>query len=379
MQKCIRCHKDMEETPFCPWCGSSQAQQAQRQKKRRGNGQGSIFKRKGKKDWTVKITEIYYVDENGKKKQRQSEHSGFKTKAEAEKFCALYYENIANKAKCRSLEYYWSLFRDEELTTLSETRQRIYHKAWERLKPLHAIPVDRLTIEEMRACVSAPGLSYYPAKAIKTLLSQAFHLAHAEGFADPTILQHIHLPKLEEESRDPFSPDELKALWAAYEAGVPNADIPLIMIYTGMMPGELLRLTRESIDFTTRQIVGIGLKTKARRKLSILFPGIVEPLLRDRCQNLGAGEKLINLAGKAFYRAYYSALDQAGVRPLAPYSCRHTTGTALGITENVAPQTIQRILRWQKGTSSKIMDVYITPSDSDAKEALERMAANRNG
>ena len=57
-------------------------------------------------------------------------------------------------------------------------------------------------------------------------------------------------------------------------------------------------------------------------------------------------------------------------RHLTPYSCRHTTATVLAIHENVAPQTLQRIMRWK---STRMMDRYVTPSDTDARKAVNKI------
>ena len=60
------------------------------------------------------------------------------------------------------------------------------------------------------------------------------------------------------------------------------------------------------------------------------------------------------------------ALEAAGCRRLEPYCCRHSTATRLAITENIAPQTIQRIMRW---STSRMLDRYTHPDTSDIHDA----------
>ena len=71
-----------------------------------------------------------------------------------------------------------------------------------------------------------------------------------------------------------------------------------------------------------------------------------------------------------FYALYYDALTRAGCRRLTPYSCRHTTATALAVTENIAPQTVRKIMRW---STTKMLDRYAHPSDTDAAAAVESL------
>ena len=73
---------------------------------------------------------------------------------------------------------------------------------------------------------------------------------------------------------------------------------------------------------------------------------------------------------ETWYAHYYSALDAAGCRRLSPYSCRHTTATALTITEGIAPQTIKRVMRW---SSTRMMDRYVHPSHQDALDAVDTL------
>ena len=76
----------------------------------------------------------------------------------------------------------------------------------------------------------------------------------------------------------------------------------------------------------------------------------------------------------ALFVPYYAALDAAGCKRREPYCCRHTTATALAIDENVAPQTVQRIMRW---ASTRMLDRYAHPDDAHALEAIESLTKNK--
>ncbi len=100
------------------------------------------------------------------------------------------------------------------------------------------------------------------------------------------------------------------------------------------------------------------------------MPDDIIPVLDDvisRADN----DLLFDMHKETFYKRFYQALTDAGIkRKLSPYSCRHTTATVLAVHENVAPQTLQRVMRWK---STRMMDRYVTPSDQDARTAVNRI------
>ena len=122
-------------------------------------------------------------------------------------------------------------------------------------------------------------------------------------------------------------------------------------------------------DLIPDKIIGVGLKTETRKKKAVLLPDDIVPVLEDIIQQKDG--LLFDMSENKFYEIYYQALKDAGIsRHLTPYSCRHTTATVLAVHENVAPQTLQRIMRWK---STKMMDRYVTPSDQDARKAVNKI------
>jgi integrase len=137
-----------------------------------------------------------------------------------------------------------------------------------------------------------------------------------------------------------------------------------------MMTAEMRLLERSMIHWDTQEIIGAGKKTNVRKNSSILIPDDIVPVLQDVASQ-ATGELLFPMGEEDFYDVYYKALTDAGVtRHLSPYSCRHTTATALTVNANIAPQTVQRIMRW---SSTKMMDRYVHPGETDARTAINRL------
>lgn len=361
---CKKCSNEIQESWIaCPYCGKVLKKKKPAQK--RGNKQGSVYKRGD--TWTARVTlETYTKD--GKVYQKRASKGGFATRTEAMAYLGKLTEGDVDRTP--TLQRYWETFRDGHMQALSESKRSAYRTAWKRLEPIAMRQIGKLTVSELQTLINDECETYYPARDVRVLLSHLYKLAAVEGKVNAHLPELLTIPRLEEVPRDPFTPEEQADLWKAYEEGCAEAAYPLILIYTGMMPGELQRLTTEMVDLPHKAIVGVGLKTKARKTQSVLLPSAVLPLLQALMEGKAPKDRLVPLDKKRFYAAYYKALEQAGVRPLTPYSCRHTTATALAITENIAPQTVRRVMRW---SNSRMLDRYAHPSDADARAAVEAL------
>lgn len=363
---CARCSREIpDDARLCCYCGRVYERKAPR--RTRANGEGYIRPRGN--TWQLEITTGWLERPGKRPKQLITTKGGFRTKSEA----AAYLETLkAKNTKPKLapfLEAYWSTYSRGELEKLSDSKAMAYGIAWKKLKPLHRLRVDQITVQDLRAAVADACPTYYTARDCKQLLKNLYKLAGAEGWVSKDLPDYIILPEKDEKQREPFTPDEQRALWASYEAGSQDAALPLIMIYTGMMPGELQQLRPEMIDWDAHQITGAGMKTRVRRESPIWIPDGLVPVLRDLiAASTSASGYILPRNEAAFYSRYYAALERAGVRRLEPYSCRHTTATALAIDQGIAPQTVQRIMRW---SSTRMLDRYAHPDDAAALAGVQ--------
>ena len=366
---CPRCSREIpDDAVLCCYCGRSIVKKGAARKHQRGNGTGTAFKRG--KSWTAIYTVGWRRDDEGVNHQIRITKGGFKTKNEALAYCSVL-KNQGKKSTCPTLLHYWELYRDHEYTKLSDSKQMSYKIAWKKLESLQYRLVDSLTVQDLRDIVAEKAPTYYPAHDMKTVLSHLFKLAGADRWVDKDLPDYIILPDLNEKERTPFSEEEQAALWRIYDAGDRRAAIPLIMIYTGMMPGEMQGLKLDMIDIDRQRIVGGSIKTKVRRASPIYLPDTIIPVLIEEMQASTSKKGYVWVRNEdKFYENYYAVLEAAGCRRLEPYSCRHTTATALAISEGVAPQTIKKIMRW---STTKMLDKYAHPDDADAMEALNKL------
>lgn len=368
---CPRCSREIPyDAMLCCYCGRTIVKKPPARVHQRGNGSGTAWKRG--KTWTAVATVKYFVDDDGKKHLIRKTKSGFKTRNEALEYCKVLKTGKANGEKrIMTLEEYWNLYKNGDLLKLSASKQSAYKTAWKKCKSIMYTPVNLLTVADLRKIVNDNAHSYYTARDMKVLLNHLFYLAAADRAADKDLPGFILLPDLEEKERQPFTLEEQAALWRVYDEGDRRAAIPLIMIYTGMMPGEIQNLKLDMIDIDSQRISGVGMKTKIRKSSPVYLPDTIIPILVDEMQRSTSKSGYVwPRSEDKFYENYYAVLEAAGCRRLEPYSCRHTTATALAITENIAPQTIKKVMRW---STTKMLDKYAHPQDDDALAAVNAL------
>lgn len=347
---------------FCPFCGRA-VYNTQKYKKR-GNGQGTVFKRGS--SWTAQTSAYSYIDDNGDLKRKRKTKGGFKTKKEA----LAYLESLreAETKKMPTLLDLYLVWKENEYEKLSKDKKSAYRKARERIEPIIGRKIDSLTTADLQDVINKNSKSYYTARDMKTLLSHLYNRACADQFVPTNLTKYIVLPKLEEQEPNPFTGTEVKTMWSAWESGDTFVGYLLVMIYSGMMPGELLSCEKSMIDFDRCEIYGCGKKTKTRKSSPIVFADIVKPVILKLCDS--DGEKLYQKREDEFYAEYHEATKRIGIRDLPPYSCRHTTGTEVAKLNINAPN-IQKIMRHAKITTSQR---YIHLGADEAHNALNSMA-----
>ncbi|MGN0964329.1 MAG: tyrosine-type recombinase/integrase [Dysosmobacter sp.] len=339
---------------------------------KRGNGQGTARKRG--KSWTA-IWTLGTVVEDGRLRQIRQTKGGFKTKTEALSYAANPPTETSDR-KVPTLQDYWEIWSSTSLPKLSKSKQTAYKIAKKKVERIMLLPVDKLSIKILQDAVDAKAPTYYPAKDIKAVLGQLYKRAVAEGWVTTNLADYIELPPLEEEELQPFNEKELRSFWDAYGKGDEFVGFILLMIYTGMMPGELMQMKKDMIDWDAREIRGCGLKTKKRKDTPIVFPEIIAPVLLDLCQRSKSRiGNVLCMNRDRFYPAFHDALARCGVRDLKPYSCRHTTATALALG-NIAPSVIQEVMRHTKFSTTQR---YIHPDMAAAHAAINSLDKGSSG
>lgn len=368
---CPKCKSEIpSDSVFCNHCGKKlTANQKKASVKIRGNGQGTAFRRG--KTWTACVTMAWKLpnDPSKPKKPIRKTKGGFPTKKEALAYCpTLLSGGVEKKTEAPRLSDYWKTYSEGNMLKIAKGTQSAYRTAWKRLKPVHDVRVDAITVDLLQKTIDDAHTTFDPAKDCKDLLSNLFKLAAADRFVVKDLPSFIALPEHEEKERIPFTKEEQVLLWKAYDNGDIRAAVPLLMIATGMMPGELQLLKVDSIDLEKRIILRSGLKTKIRKRTPVVLSDAILPVVKDLVEHAMPSGYVWKRNEKIWYENYYAVLKESGCRKLTPYSCRHTCANNLSIDKNIPPQTIRKVMRW---STVKMLDHYTHPSVEDALAAVD--------
>jgi integrase len=327
-----KCKAEIAETPFCPLCGTKQEAQAHKPKAR-GNGTGSVYKRG--ETWVAAVV-VGKKKVDGKLRQIRKKKGGFKTKKEAVAYLSdLLNGTAAEAARAVTLDSLWESYKNGPFKKLGANTQSHYRTARNRMDEIFFTDIRLLKIDDLQRCVDKNAKTYEPAKDMVSVLSQCYKWAMAEQVVSVNLSKFITLPDNNPEEGVPFNETEINNLWEHYGKGDKVAGYALLMIYSGMMPGELIKAEKNMIDWDKQIIVGAGLKTKKRRSTPIVIADFMLPVLRDLC-DYSTTEKLCYTSRDKFYAAFREMLPRCGCRPIV------TTRTASRTRAASVPTGIER-------------------------------------
>lgn len=355
---CRKCKADVPDAPFCCQCGAKQQEVTKRSK--RGNGQGYVWKRG--KSWYAQIT-LYSYKENDKRRQKRKTKGGFSTKKDAIEYLTTL-KLSDTKAAPKLIDLYAD-FETHDLPALSKSKRSGYKKARERIDALMGIRIDDLTLRQMQNVIDETCDSFYKARDCKNLLSKLYQKAMPDQYVTQNLSTFISIPVNEESEPVPFTTEEVDKMWAAFADGELFVGYLLLMIYSGMMPGELFACRKDMIDLDKCEIYGCGKKTKTRKQNAIVFADCVRPVVEELIA-WKDDDKLVNVHETLWYAEYHEVVKKLGIRDLPPYSCRHTTGTEAA-RQNLNAAIVQKIMRHAKITTSQR---YIHLGTEDAHKGV---------
>ena len=338
---CIKCSAEIPDgSIYCNICGTKQDKPT-RNVKKRGNGQGTVWKRPSG-TWAAQVTLGYYI-KDGKRKRKTAQKYGFKTKKDAVAYIqALYTAPV--KPKVITLSELWERFQSD-LSALSASNRSAYRKAWKRIESAVAYrTIDTLTVSELQELVDSSAETYDTRKDIKFLLSHFYKIAIRDDFFDKNRSEYIKLPVRKVAERQIFTADEIKKMWDDFESSPSSIIAGMItMLYTGMRPGELLKAHTENVHLDEHYLTG-GIKTTKGKNRKIIIPDKLVPVIEYLLQNARNGKLLYYNPPNEFYSAWKQARSRLEIREaLSPYCCRHTYITNLTALK-VSPAMLQELV-----------------------------------
>lgn len=292
---------------------------------RNTNGYGSVIKLSGKRrrPYAVRITSGW-TDEGRQKFKYISYHQ---KKSEALLALAEFNRNPhdIDAARITFAEVYerWS---EKEFRTLSDSTVKGYRTAYKYCSSLYGKVFKEIRKDHLQAVIDsieAPSM----AELTKFLFLKSYRYAIENDIVEKDYSQFVKLPKKPAaKKKKPFTDAEINCLWENVYS-IRNADIVLILLYTGMRIGELLNMKKEDIHLEKRYMIG-GSKTEAGKNRIIPLHRRIVPLIEKRMES-NSSWLIINKRGSRmnyspFMKYHWPNVMEDIRADHSPHDTRHT-------------------------------------------------------
>lgn len=335
-----KCGKEIPEgSAYCLYCGVSQAAK-ERKPKSRGNGTGTVYQR-GKK-YVAEVTLYYYIGDDGNLHRKKATKT-FERKKDAVDYLPTL-AGTSDKAGITFEQLHNEFLESRKYQKLSKSQKDKLGYAWKRLAALHRKPISETGVDDMQTVINRMTNTYYPARDMRDMLSHLYKLAMKKEICTYNKTENLELPELKKKQREAFDDLEVQRFWKDFnelnDIGQrlhPFTGYILILLYTGMRPGELFDILLKNIYLDERYMIG-GNKTEAGTNRRIPIATKIVPIIRELMHS--RRRKLLEMNEDNFYAAYWETVERVGVRHLVPYTCRHTYFTRLASKSTIAPAVI---------------------------------------
>lgn len=356
---CKKCKQEIPDwSVFCNLCGAKQLRE--RSVKKRGNGQGTVYKDTNGK-WVAEYT-IGWDEENGTLSRRKRRKRGFATKNEAIAYLPNLKQDLPQQdmnVKFKDLYKKWLDGHTEKVTT---STINCYKSAYKYFSTLYYVEISKIRTEHLQKCIDECPHGKRTKENMKALGTSLWRYAMQLDIVDRNYAEYIYIHKEEKAEKIAFSKEQLDKMWANVDM-VPNIKYVLLLCYTGMRLSEMLGALTANYNQEDGYFV-TGVKTEAGKNRIITISPKIKPFFAD----FAHGKSLFtDLSAKKFRNELYypalqaldlDALDEKGDHIYTPHCCRHTFATLM---KNVdAPPTDKQKLI---GHSKFEMTAHYTHTD----------------
>lgn len=330
------------------------------------NGYGSVSKLSGKRrnPYRVRIT-IGRDETTGQYIQKALGY--YHTKKEALEALAAYnadpYDLTSEKLTFAQVYERWS---ESYFPKLSASAQGTHKVAYKHCVPLYNLPMVEIRLFHLQGLIDTCGLNYPSRERIKNLCQMLFAYAIRYEVVKENPAQYIDLGAKEEKEaiHKPFTPEELDILWNHLD--VPWVDTILILCYTGMRYGELLKMRTEDVHLYDRYMIG-GSKTDAGKNRIIPIHHRIVPLI-ERYYTPDRKTLLPNMGQSTYRMRFAKAVEECDLPPHLTHDCRHTFASRM----DAAGANIRAIKAIMGHTGGDVTDkVYIHKALEDLLKNVE--------
>lgn len=325
--KCVKCSKEIPDNSiFCLYCGKKQVSTPKLKKtkaKRRRKGSGCISAKKNCNKFEAKFKGVYI--------------GTYSSYDEAEAALMKYKLNDAenNDYFNYTVKKVFECWESETFEKLSLEVQKQYKSIFNNyFKPIHSKKMRDIKTVHFQNIINYTSelYGYDICAKIRTVARGLCEQAMKNDIIDKNYGALLSLPPKQKPQKSIFNKEQIKILWK--NKNIFEVKIILILLYTGIRPGELFTTKTENIYISERYFI-TGIKTEAGKNRPVPIADCIVPLFREIYNLALQNGKKVLLKGiftqeqfgkKLFHKALFECgiIDSVDDRTFTPYSCRHT-------------------------------------------------------
>ena len=295
----------------------------QRRKRRRNHmpkGMGTVYEKKDKDRYgnytKRKKPWVWYL---------KGKYMGsYATREEAELEARLYARDHKESDDI-TFSQLWELWQDQRADTISPHTVKNYESKYRTYcKPLYDKPYKSLRPKDFLDVINAPNVSNGTKNNTIKFLRALDRFADELDIINKKYTKNIKMFKKDKKRENvPFSEKEIRYLWEHLD--IQDVDLVLIMIYTGLRPGELPKVKLK--DIHEDYFITAGSKTDAGKNRYVPIHPRIKDLIKKRV-SLAKKDTLLNYQYNQMRERFQNLMEKLGwVHHL--HECRHTFITRL--------------------------------------------------
>lgn len=304
------------------------------------NGYGGVVNlgKKRRKPFAIRVTDGYKINkQTGKVTQKYKYIDYFESRREAMIALAEYnkdpYDVDARKLTFEEVFTYFlkEEFPTDDLIEKEQIRKNGYNAAFSHAERLHNMKFVDIRKAHMQDVIDNCDKGHSTKRKIKTLFNRLYNFARDNDWIDKNYSSSVTIPESKRKTtRRPFTEEEINQVWESIHS-IEFADTALIMIYTGLRPGELLGIENENIFLEDRYMIG-GMKTEAGTDRIIPIHKKIKPLIENRMSDhkyLVLSPKNSKMSYSTFLKHRWNPLMDKLKMDHKPHNARHTFATLM--------------------------------------------------
>lgn len=217
------------------------------------SGYGGVAKLPGKRrrPWRVRVTLRWDIDpDTGKAKQIYRTIGYYETKALALQALADYNANPFEIAPEITFEEVYNRWAGKKFDEISHSNISGYKAAYKLCAPIYNVRFCDLKLSHLQGVVDSSGKNFPTLKKLKIMFNQVFDYAVQNEIIgrDKHIVEYLNIGKpTKSDKHYRFSNEEIAVLWR-WAPKNEYVQLILMLIYSGVRPGELFAVKHERVD-----------------------------------------------------------------------------------------------------------------------------------